>query len=288
MLLFGLYVLAGFKLAPGLVRNQAIDFVRENYARELTIGEVAINPLKLQAEIRDLSLPDTDGKPMLAFGRLFIDFEIASLWERAFVFREVLLDAPLARAVIRADGTVNLADLALPDEEEKEDDSLPALWIQHFALGDGTLQFADLARRKPLERTLAPVNFQLDDFRTTPEGGDFGLSAKTQNAELLEWQGKFALAPVVSSAGEFGVTKLHLPGVLEMADVQLPFLVPQGTMNLRGSTASRSAKRSSSTSRSRKWISAGRRCARAASSRITSPFPPSSSATRRWRCQPTR
>jgi hypothetical protein len=236
LLLFGLYVLLGFQVAPGIVRSQAEQFVREQYGRELQLGEVRINPLKLQAEFKELSLPDTDGKPMVAFRRLFVDFEIASLWERAFVFREVLLDAPLARAVIRADGSVNLADLALPDEEDAaDDDSLPAVWIKRFGLGEGTVQFADYARRVPLERALTPVNFQLDDFRTTPEGGAFGLTAKTQNAELLEWRGKFALAPVISSSGNLAITKLHLPGALEMADAGLPFLIPQGEMNLQGS-----------------------------------------------------
>ena len=152
LLLAGLYALLGFYAAPRIVRSQALDFVREKYGRELTLGEIRINPFKLQAEIKDLSLPDTDGKPMLAFRRFFVDFELSSLWHRAYVFKDVQLDAPLARTVIRPDGSVNLADLALPDEEDKEDEdeSLPALWIQHFALGDGTAQFADLARRVPL------------------------------------------------------------------------------------------------------------------------------------------
>ena len=114
------------------------------------------------------------------------------------MFKDVQLDAPLARAVIRPDGSVNLADLALPDEEDK-DEPLPAVWIQRFALGEGTVQFADLARRVPLERQFAPVNFKLENFKTTPEGGAFGLTAKTQNAELMEWHGTFALEPRVSS-----------------------------------------------------------------------------------------
>ena len=234
LLLAGLYALLGFYAAPRIVRSQAIDFVREKYARELTLGEIRINPFRLQAEIKDLSLPDTDGKPMLAFRRFFVDFELSSLWQRAYVFRDVQLDAPLARAVIRPDGSVNLADLALPDEEDA-DEPLPALWIQHFALGDGTLQFADLARRVPLERQFTPVNFKLENFRTTPEGGAFGLTAKTQNAELMEWRGKFALEPQVSSSGELAITKLHVPGALEVAGVELPFVIPQGELNLRGS-----------------------------------------------------
>ena len=231
--LTGLYALLGFYAAPRIARSLATDFVRENYGRELALGEIRINPFKLQAEVKDLSLPDTDGKPMLAFRRFFVDFELSSLWRRAYVFKEIQLEAPLARAVIRPDGSVNLADLALPDEEDA-DEPLPALWIQRFALGEGTVQFADLARRVPLERQFTPVNFKLENFRTTPEGGAFGLSAKTQNAELMEWRGTFALEPQVASSGDFAITNLNVPGALEVAGVELPFVIPQGELNLSG------------------------------------------------------
>ncbi|MBP6106821.1 MAG: DUF748 domain-containing protein [Steroidobacteraceae bacterium] len=234
LVLLGLYAVLGFYAAPRIVRSQATDFVREKYGRELALGEIRIDPFKLQAEIKDLSLPDTDGQPMLAFRRFFVDFELSSLWQRAYVFKDVQLDAPLARTVIRPDGSVNLADLALPAEEDA-DEPLPAVWIQQFALGDGTVQFADLTRRVPLERQFTPVDFELENFRTTAEGGAFGLTAKTQNAELLEWHGKFALEPQISSTGELAITNLNVPGVLEVAGVELPFVIPQGEMDLRGS-----------------------------------------------------
>ena len=53
--LVGLYALVGFKVAPGLVRDQAIKYVSTTYGRELRIGEVRIDPFKLQADIRDLA-----------------------------------------------------------------------------------------------------------------------------------------------------------------------------------------------------------------------------------------
>lgn len=164
LVLLGLYAVLGFYAAPRIVRSQATDFVREKYGRELALGEIRIDPFKLQAEIKDLSLPDTDGQPMLAFRRFFVDFELSSLWQRAYVFKDVQLDAPLARTVIRPDGSVNLADLALPAEEDA-DEPLPAVWIQQFALGDGTVQFADLTRRVPLERQFTPVDFELENFQ---------------------------------------------------------------------------------------------------------------------------
>ena len=60
LLLVGLYALLGFKVAPGIVRTQAQKFVREHYARELTVGEIRIQPFKLQVEVRDLALPDAE------------------------------------------------------------------------------------------------------------------------------------------------------------------------------------------------------------------------------------
>ena len=175
--LTGLYALLGFYAAPRIARSLATDFVRENYGRELAVGEIRVNPFKLQAEVKDLSLPDTDGKPMLAFRRFFVDFELSSLWRRAYVFKEIQLEAPLARAVIRPDGSVNLADLALPDEEDA-DEPLPAIWIQRFALGEGTVQFADLARRVPLERQFTPVNFKLENLGPRRKAARSGFRRK--------------------------------------------------------------------------------------------------------------
>ena len=90
--LVGLYALIGFKVAPGLVRDQAIKYVRQTYGRELRIGEVKLDPFKLQAEIRNLTFPDADGSPMLGFRRLFVDFELASLWQRTLIFKDVIVE----------------------------------------------------------------------------------------------------------------------------------------------------------------------------------------------------
>lgn len=232
--LVGLYALLGFYAAPKLVRSQAIEYVRETYGRELTLGEVRIHPFKLQAEVRDLSLPDSDGTSMLGFQRLFVDFQVSSIWERAFVFREVALDVPYVRTVIHADGSVNLAELAPPEDAEEEAGPLPAVWIQHFALTDGIVELLNNLRRHPVERHFEPVTFTLQDFRTTPEGGGFGLTARSRQDEKFEWRGRFALEPEIASEGEFHVADLQVPGVAEFLDETLPFLLPRGQIDLDG------------------------------------------------------
>ncbi|RPI16548.1 MAG: DUF748 domain-containing protein [Lysobacterales bacterium] len=234
LLLVGGYALAGFKLAPKLVRDQAVAFVRENYGRELAIGSVSIHPFKLQLEVRDVALPDSDGATMVGFERLFADFEIASLWERAFVFRTIEVDGPLVRAVLRKDGSLNLGDLALPGDPDEPPSPPPNLWIHAFRVDRGTVDFVDATRARPFERQFAPVTFALEDFRTTPEGGDFRLSARSKADETFDWKGRFALAPVVSSKGDFVIGDLQATGVAEFLGDALPFQLSGGTIDLAG------------------------------------------------------
>ena len=235
LLLVGLYALVGFKLAPGLVRDQAQKFVRENYGRELAIGTVRINPFRLDIELRDLVFPDADGQPMLAFERLYADFELASLWNRAYTFREVTIEAPLVRAVIRPDGAMNLADLALPEDPAEPDEPLPSVWIRQLDVVRGLVDFVDQARRVPYQRRFQAVGFELVDFRTTPEGGDFRLAARSKEDETFEWKGRFALEPVIASQGEFRVGALRTPGLLDFLGDSRPFTSTTGTVDLAGS-----------------------------------------------------
>ncbi len=234
LLLVGLYALVGFKVAPGIAREQARKFVREHYGRELAIGEIRIHPFKLQVEVRDLALPDADGQPMLGFERLFADFELSSIWNRAFTFRQVTIEAPRIRTVVRPGGEINLADLALPDDPEEPDAPLPKVWIQRLGVERGAVGFTDQARARPYSHRFDDVQFALEDFRTTPEGGDFRFTARSPEDETFDWKGRFALAPVISSQGEFRIGALRTPGLLEFLGDARPFTSTTGTMDLAG------------------------------------------------------
>jgi len=235
----GLYALFGFTIAPGIARNKAIEYVRAQYGRDLSIGEIRIHPFKLQLEVRDIAFPDADGEPMIGLERLFVDFELASLWKRAFYFRKVDLESPYLRAMIRPEGAMNLADLApraaSVETAEVKDEEPTRIWIADLGVTDGVVDYLDRARSRPFERRFAPVAFALQDFRTTPEGGDFRLSARTQADERFEWKGHFALAPVVNSEGAFTIADLRATSVGEFLGDALPFQVSAGSIDLGGS-----------------------------------------------------
>ena len=236
--LVGLYALLGFYAAPKLIRSKAIAYVREQYGRPLAIGEVGFNPFKLQLEIKDVALPDADQQTMLGFKRLFVDFEVSSLWNRAYTFKHIDIEAPAIRAVVRPDGQVNLADLALrektPPEPQPENNKLPSVWIQSLVVSSGIADYLDQERITDYERRFAPIEFTLQDFRTTPEGGDFGFSAVGAKGAQFDWKGQFALEPGISSHGDFKIANLSATEVADFLGDSLPFGLTKGVINLGG------------------------------------------------------
>ena len=89
VLLFIAYIALGFWLVPRLVRGNLQALAREQYQRELTVGEITFNPFTLVLEIRGLTLPDADGAQLLGFERLMLNFDISSVWKVGASFADV-------------------------------------------------------------------------------------------------------------------------------------------------------------------------------------------------------
>jgi uncharacterized protein involved in outer membrane biogenesis len=228
----GLYAALGFWWAPRLVRDAIVERGSEALGVPVAVGEVITHPFTFEMTVRDLTVADP-AQPLLAFERLYVDFELASLWQRAWVFDAVRLNAPFARAIIRPDGTLNLADLVPEADPATADEPLPAVWIRQLVVARGQVNFADRSRREHPERQLAPIAFDLADFRTTPEGGGFHLTATSETGEGFAWQGQLSLQPVASS-GTFSIEGLKARGVWEFASEQLPFELAEGELDLAG------------------------------------------------------
>lgn len=231
-LALGLYAAAGFWLAPKLVRSQATAFVHDELGKSLGLGEIRTHPFKLTLEVSDIAIADADGgKPLLAADRLFVDLEASSLWQRSWNFREVSLVGPYADARIGPDGALNLAEL-IP-ESEPTDEPLPMLWLQALSVAGGRIDFADHSRTLEPSKTLAPIDFTLSHFRTTPEGGGFRLSTASAEGERLDWNGQLSLEPLKSD-GHFEVGGLLATSVYAFFSDELPLQLSAGRFDLTG------------------------------------------------------
>ncbi|HTD73635.1 MAG TPA: DUF748 domain-containing protein [Steroidobacteraceae bacterium] len=234
-LLIGLYAIAGFWLAPKLVRNALMKEIPATLGGVTpTIGEIHINPFLLQVEVKDFSLTGTQGGRLVGFGRLFIDFQVSSIWHRAYTFNQIELAAPFANAVIFKDGALNLAQLSpkAPEKPQpKSKEPVPALRIDLFKVTAGLLSFDDRRRPSDFTTRLEPINFELQNFTTGVDGGRFTFSGMSKLDERIEWHGHVAVNPIESD-GEFQIAGLQAHTIWSYLADQLSFQVNSGKIDV--------------------------------------------------------
>ncbi len=244
VLLLALYSLAGFWAVPHFLRSGLSDFVRSHYGRTLSLGDIRFNPFSFTLDISDFSLPDRDGEPMLAFSRLHVDAQLKSLFKLGPSFREIVLERPAVRAVVRPDGTLNLADLGKgfatkpPPAPSAKSTEPMRLFIDRLAVTFGGATFEDLSHAKPFRADFKPITFELRNFNTRAkaspnDNNEYSLTAASPQGERIEWNGRILLEPV-SSHGTFSVTDLLASTIWNYLQQPLPLDVPSGVVALKG------------------------------------------------------
>ncbi len=236
LVLVAAYAGFGFYGVPALIRSQGSAFVTQKYQRTLQLGAVHFNPFTLELDIRDIAFPDADGKPMLAAQRLYVNLQLASLWNRGATFKDIQLEHPAVHAQLRTDGSLNLADLAKPFANEPPSPaSAPArVFLARLAVIGGEFTFLDLGHPTTLHAVLSPVNFELRDFNTVGKGADgYTLAAATPAGEQFNWSGTLAVSPVASK-GRFNIKALHAATLTGLAGTAVPLSVSSGLITLEG------------------------------------------------------
>ena len=237
VVVLGLYGAAGFFAVPHFARTALQDFVRQHYRRTLTIGGIQFNPFTLALDVTGFSLPDADGQPLIAFDRLHVSLQLASLWRFAPSFREILLEKPYVRAVVRQDSALNLADLgkgfaSAPPPKPQQKSEPMRLFIQRLAVISGTAAFED--RTRPFHAEFKPIAFELRDFSTTARtGNDYTLNAASPEGERLVWSGSVRLEPLASH-GQFEISALQARTLWRYLRENLSFEITSGVIGIKG------------------------------------------------------
>lgn len=231
------YALAGLLWVPHLLRTNAQQYVADELGRSLALGKVSFNPFTFRLSVRDAQLFEKDGEDIASFTELVVNGELASVWQRAVVLKEVRLDAPDVKLIIGRDGAINLAKLAprsAPAAAEEPDAPLPRIRIGRFAVNGGRVDFEDRSRAAPFIATLSPIRFALEDFRTDLNHENaYEFAARSSAGESLDWSGNFTAQPIGSS-GRFAVGQLRAQTIDGYLQGQLPARLADGTLTLAG------------------------------------------------------
>jgi hypothetical protein len=232
-----LYTLLGFFLVPRLIRSGVHDFVTKNYHRDAALGDVRFNPYTLRLDVRDFALPDANGQQMLSFRHLLVDLTVASVWRRGPDFESILLEQPFVRVLIKADGTLNLSELALPPSPEAQPQPNPRplrLFINHFRVQGGNVAFEDRAHPSEFRTEITPITFDLRNFSTVgKDSGTYALSGASEAGERFSWSGSVSSLPLASH-GHFEFANLQAQTIWNYVRDSVRFELPSGVISIAG------------------------------------------------------
>ena len=233
-----LYALAGFLLIPYLVRHYVPKLAGEQLRCQAAVAEVRFNPFLFELEAKDFSFKDAAGEAIFGFQRLFVDFDLESLFRWAWTFADIRLEGWSADLVIDREGRLNLAKIAaaLPESKEASPpaEDPPRLLLKHMALTGGSVKFTDRSKSTPVAETVSPIDVEFDAISTLPEHrGSHVVSAKLADGGVVEWKGHFSLSPI-QSEGEVRLEGFKLATPWNFIRDQLNLAEPLGAM---GATA---------------------------------------------------
>ncbi len=232
-----LYTLAGFFLVPFLVRHYVPKLAQDQLRKQAAIGEVRFNPYVFTFEANDFGLQEPDGQPIVGFKRLFVDFELKSVVERAWTFRQVSLEGPHVNAVVSKSGAINLAGLVPPSKEPppppEKDQGPPPLVVEEVSIDQGRIEFSDQRPSKPASIVLKPLQVTVKNLTTLfGQEGRNTITAELSEGGTLRWTGTIGLNPVVSQ-GSLAVENVHTATAWKFVRDALNLEQPTGTFGFK-------------------------------------------------------
>lgn len=226
----------GYFAFPPIVRHALTTQGAEALGRRITVGDIAINPLALTVEVRDLVIhePDSDRR-FVAFRRLFVDLSSETLYRRAPVVAEATLEEPYVNVVMVAPGRFNFTDLIEKFSRKTKEDEAPGRFsVNNIRLVGGTLDFDD--RPRGTRHEVRALSVSVPFVSNLPYHGDIyvqpALSARV-NGTALELGGRSKpFSATRETSLDVSLKDLDLPHYLRYLPVTLPYRLASAKLDL--------------------------------------------------------
>lgn len=238
-----LYTLAGFFLAPAVIKKVAISWFQDDLGRSAQIEKVKVNPFVLSLEVQGFQVNDKDEIKLMAFDDFYANYQLSSLFKWAFVFKQVRLDAPYLYFERFKTGDTRvehlLADLEVafppdPDESSKaQNASAPRLLIENLRINNGRVMAKDNVPDSVVELDMTPINIHVQALNTLPDVlGQQSVEVVLPNDGRLTWSGSLKLVPF-HSEGELTLKKLRFDRSIAYLKSILPLEAVDGVLSSR-------------------------------------------------------
>lgn len=234
-----LYAIAGFLIAPPIVRSLLVRTLAEKLHRQVSLARLRINPFVLSATADGFRIQDKDQAALVSWDRLYVNFQLLSLVQRDWIFRQFQLVNFAGRLVMLPDGSLNISDIVAslsgPPAPNAPPAEMPLVRIGRLRIHDARLDFVDRSRPSPFATRLGPVRIDLRSFGTHRDNKNpYSFAGKTESGESFSWSGFFYLDPI-RSGGQFTLGNIQLTKYKPYYDKDAPFELKDGAADLSAS-----------------------------------------------------
>lgn len=233
---FVLYTIIGFFVVPAVVKSQMLKRLPVLTQRQVAIDRVRFNPYVLSLTIDGFSLKETNGEVFSSFGELYVNFQLSSIFRRAFVFKEISLRDPFAQITYFTNGMFNFSNLLTnaapaPAPAPQKPQALPRVIVYDLLVTNGAVAFADMTRKTPFHIRYQPINVDLTDLSTLPDRtSPYGIHVTSDSGETFRWTGDITVNPLRSS-GTFQLGGLDLKKYMPYSQDYARFKIAGGKMD---------------------------------------------------------
>ncbi|MBI3879178.1 MAG: DUF748 domain-containing protein [Verrucomicrobia bacterium] len=231
------YTVFGFLILPAIIKWQIGKQVPPLTHRSVSVEKVRVNPYALSLLIGGLKLTETNGADFASLGEVYVNFEVSSLWHRAWVFKEIRVGSPYANVVLASNGMPNFWNLIPPPDMNAAPKTngfvIPRVEIARLQITNGGVAFTDFGRSNVFTTRIAPIDLTLTNFATRPERDNpHEFTAFVGSGETVVWRGDFAVQPV-RARGHLEVLKIPLRTYAPYLDSILRAQVDDGVVDFR-------------------------------------------------------
>lgn len=236
LLFVALFGIAGFFIAPPLIKNAAEEQLSRQLGRPASIGRIALNPYLLRLEADDIHIGGRgEGESFVDVGQLVVRVSWTSLVRFAPIVAELRVVRPRI-SIIRHDAEhFNFSDLTASPEPApaKDDGPLPRFAVSNIQIADGRISFDDKVLN--VQHVIDQLSIDLPFIATLPQTVDVFVEPRLRalidgNPVALDAKTK-PLAQTRDSSVSVTLEQIDIPDLLSYVPVALPVLVKEGKLS---------------------------------------------------------
>ena len=233
-----LFAVAGFLVAPPIVRSQLERILSEQLGRRVTVERVRINPFALSASVHNFALKEQDGSTDAAsFDELYVNLTLSSLFRLAPVVESVRLSKPLVRVVRHDEKTYNFQDIIdkFANAPAGPPGPPPRFAIYNIVVSDGRIEFDD--RPEKTQHTVSELQIGVPLVSSLSSQVDIVvqplLSAKVNGTPFGITGETKPFTDTAETTVRINIDDLQLAKYLKYSPIPLRIRVPSGRLDTK-------------------------------------------------------